>query len=75
MTGKVSNVPPDKKFGFISGGDGQEYFFHESDVVENGFNELATKFRKEGGGKVEVIFESTKTPKGPRAKNVSIFTP
>ncbi len=72
MTGKISNIPADKKFGFISGEDGLEYFFHESDVPEQGFVTLATKFRKMGGGKVGVTFETLRTEKGPRAANVTL---
>lgn len=72
MTGKISNIPMDKRFGFISGGDGLEYFFHESDVSDEGFNALAAKFRKEGGGAIEVTFDGSRTPKGPRATNVAI---
>lgn len=74
MTGKVSNIPIDKKFGFISGEDGLEYFFHESDVSEHGFDMIASKFRKSGGGKIGVTFETLRTDKGPRAANVTLTT-
>lgn len=72
MTGKVSNVPPEKRFGFISGEDGLEYFFHETDVADHSFNVIATKFKKEGGGKVGVTFDTLRTDKGPRAANVTL---
>lgn len=72
MTGKISNIPIDKKFGFISGGDGLEYFFHETDVFDHGFDFLASRFRKEGGGKIVVTFDTLRTDKGPRAANVTI---
>lgn len=72
MTGKVSNIVVLKKFGFISGENGQEYFFHVSDV-DGEWDELVADFDNVGGGKIKVLFEPIKTPKGPRAKNVSII--
>ena len=72
MVGKVSNIIMNKKFGFITGDNGQEYFFHCTDLTVD-WDVLANKFLTEGGGKVKVSFEATKTPKGPRAKVVTIL--
>ena len=72
MTGIVSNMILTKKFGFISGENGQEYFFHMTDVPFD-WNDIVALFSKNGGGKVKVEFEAVKTPKGPRAKNVSLM--
>lgn len=32
MIGKVKTYSTHKKYGFISGDDGKEYFFHESEI-------------------------------------------
>ena len=72
MTGKISNLPIDKSFGFISGEDGLEYFFHESDVADRGMDDLRRTYKSMGGNKVKVTFEASKTSKGPRASNVTI---
>lgn len=72
MSGTVSNLVLTKKFGFITAENGQEYFFHMSDLTGS-WDELASAFGKNGGGKIKVSFEATKTPKGPRAKAVSII--
>jgi cold shock CspA family protein len=72
MVGTVSNIIAAKKFGFISGENGQEYFFHHSEMVSN-WDELLADFNMAGGGKVKVEFEPIRTPKGPRAKNVKVI--
>jgi len=71
MVGVVSNVVSSKKFGFISGENGQEYFFHMTDMMSD-WSTLVLDFYRIGGGKIKVEFEALKTPKGPRAKNVKI---
>jgi cold shock CspA family protein len=58
-----------KGFGFIKAEDGVEYFFHKEDFLGN-FDELV--YQSEMGAKVEVIFNSTPSQKGPRAANVSV---
>lgn len=70
MVGTVSNMIPYKGFGFISGENGQEYFFHYSETKD--WEELVFRFGVEGGSKIQVEFEPTKTPKGPRAKQVTV---
>ena len=52
----------DKGFGFISGSDGSEYFFHQSACVNTPFDNL-----REGQ---TVSFTVGQGPKGPRAENV-----
>jgi CspA family cold shock protein len=49
-------------FGFISGQDGREYFFHRSGV-RGEFHDLAK-------GDPETFEVEEKAPKGPRAKEV-----
>lgn len=72
MTGVVSNLIVNKKYGFISGDNGQEYFFHMLDSPES-WGTIVNQFTEKGGNKVKVYFDAAKTPKGPRAKNVSIL--
>ena len=67
MTGTVSRVIADKGFGFITGEDGQDYFFHRSDLG-GFFDDLAADIGK--GRKIKVQFESVPSPKGARASNV-----
>jgi cold shock CspA family protein len=71
MVGTVSNIISAKKFGFISAENGQEYFFHREDTISN-WDELAADFSHSGAGKIKVSFEPVKTPKGPRAKDVTV---
>jgi len=72
MVGKVSNIVTAKKFGFISSDNGQEYFFHMTDMISD-WDDLVSDFNRIGGNKVKVTFEPNKTVKGPRARNVSVI--
>ena len=63
-TGTIKKVVSERGFGFISGEDGKEYFFHRDGLTSSlNFDRLA------GGEKVE--FEIEQSPKGARAKNVT----
>ena len=63
-TGTIKKVVSDRGFGFISGEDGKEYFFHRGGLVAPlDFDNLA------GGERVTFTIESS--PKGPRAVEVS----
>lgn len=33
MTGKIKRLFSDRPYGFISGDNGEDYFFHESEIV------------------------------------------
>jgi CspA family cold shock protein len=63
MIGTIKRMVKDKGFGFILGPDA-EYFFHRTSVIE------PTKWDtlKEGDS---VQFDIEKSPKGPRAANVT----
>ena len=63
-TGKIKKLVRDRGFGFISDTDGREVFFHQSSLVDVTFDALNEE--------QEVNFEIEKSPKGPRAVNVSI---
>lgn len=63
MKGIVKKFDKDKGFGFITGEDNHDYFFHYSQLMMEGFKTA------EVGQHVE--YEATETPKGLRANNIS----
>lgn len=63
-TGKIKKIVRERGFGFISDADGKEVFFHQSGLIDVSFDAL-----NEGQ---EVSYEVEKSPKGPRAVNVTI---
>ena len=60
--GTIKKIVADRGFGFISGEDGKEYFFHRSAIAN--FDALR------GGERVQ--FEIEPSPKGPRAGRVRL---
>jgi CspA family cold shock protein len=63
-TGTIKKVVSDRGFGFITGEDGKDYFFHRDALTSSlNFDRLT------GGEKVE--FEIEQNPRGARAKNVT----
>ncbi len=64
QTGKIKKLVRDRGFGFISGADGKEVFFHQSGLVDVSFDALNEDDN--------VAFEVQKSDKGPCAVNVSI---
>ncbi len=65
MTGKIKKLIPERAFGFITGEDGKDYFFHRSEAI--GFEDLY-----EGDA---VTFDADSGPraaKGPRALAVVV---
>lgn len=67
MKGTVARLMAEKKFGFIRGQDGRDYFFHHSDL--NGFFDDLVE--DAAIAQVAVTFESVPSEKGPRAGNVT----
>jgi cold shock protein len=65
MTGKITHVTPDKGFGFITGEDGRDYYFHRS-ALEPGepFDHLLQG--------ATVTFDAAHPPKGLRAETVRL---
>jgi CspA family cold shock protein len=64
MSGTIKRLVRDKGFGFITAGDGTEYFFHRSACTQTPFTDL-----REGQ---TVTFEQGEGPKGPRGENVRV---
>lgn len=66
MTGKITRVVVDKRFGFIQGTDKKDYFFHES-----GFDQAhgPVRFSDLQIGET-VSFEPRSTEKGMRAESI-----
>lgn len=63
-TGTIKKVVSDRGFGFITGEDGKDYFFHRDAMdATMDFDQLR------GGEKVEFDIESS--PRGPRAGKVT----
>ena len=62
-TGTIKKLVADRGFGFITGEDGKDYFFHR-DSLQGGLN-----FDRLNGGEA-VEFSVEAGPKGPRANNV-----
>jgi CspA family cold shock protein len=63
--GTIKKIVADRGFGFISGEDGKDYFFHRDALDATVDFERLT-----GGEKVE--FDPQSSPRGPRAINVRL---
>jgi CspA family cold shock protein len=63
VMGTVKKVVPDRGFGFITGEDGQEYFFHRSGLTSSVSFETLTANQR-------VSFEVESSANGPRASQV-----
>ena len=62
-TGRIKKVVADRGFGFITGEDGKDYFFHRNGL------QLSLDFDRLVGGEA-VTFDVESSPKGARARNV-----
>ena len=62
MKGKVKFFNPEKRFGFITGEDGKEYFVHQS-ALKEGVN-----IKDEDA----VTFDVEQGDRGPKAANVAL---
>ncbi len=65
-TGTIARLKHDKGFGFITGPDGQDYFFHRNSVFGvRRFEELVPGD--------PVAFETEPSDRGPRAGRVQVL--
>lgn len=64
ITGKVKKFNKDKGYGFITGTDGKDYFFHYSALNVEGFKTVTI------GADVE--FEAQEGDRGLRASNIDV---
>ena len=62
-TGTIKKIVADRGFGFITGEDGKDYFFHRDGLTES------IDFDRLSGGE-SVTFDIESNPRGPRASNV-----
>jgi CspA family cold shock protein len=62
-TGTMKKIISDRGFGFITGEDGKDYFFHRDGL------DRSLEFDRLVGGE-KVSFEIESSPRGPRAVNV-----
>jgi len=60
--GRIKKIIPERGFGFVRAEDGNEAFFHRTEVTMVDFDSL-----QEGD---EVIFDLVDSPKGPRVHNL-----
>lgn len=60
--GRIKKIIPDRGFGFVRADDGNEIFFHRTELTLVDFDRL------EEGQVVE--FDIVDSPKGPRARNL-----
>ena len=60
--GRIKKIIPDRGFGFVRADDGNEVFFHRTELTLIDFDQL------EEGQVVE--FDIVDSPKGPRARNL-----
>ena len=60
--GRIKKIIPDRGFGFVRADDGNEVFFHRTELTLVDFDQL------EEGQVVE--FDIIDSPKGPRARNL-----
>jgi cold shock CspA family protein len=67
MTGVVKNINGHKLYGFITGEDKKDYFFHRTDFSGHWDDLVADA----SNIKVKVEFNGERNPKGLRARNVS----
>ena len=65
LNGTIRRLVRDRGFGFIKSGDGQDLFFHRSELQGVAFDLL-----KEGDN---VEFEKGEGPKGPKAVNIKLI--
>ena len=66
MKGTIKTYLPEKKYGFIKGDDGKDYFFHESEFRDKSqISNLCDE--------AYVSFEQTATPRGYKAKNCTLI--
>ncbi|MGL5486856.1 MAG: cold-shock protein, partial [Shewanella sp.] len=68
MKGTIRTYLPEKKYGFIKGDDGKDYFFHESEFRDKSH---IGKLCEEAF----IDFEQQATPKGYKAKNCLLINP
>jgi cold shock protein len=63
-TGTIKKIVSDRGFGFITGEDGKDYFFHRDGL------DRSLDFDRLMGGE-SVTFEIETSPKGPRAAKIA----
>ena len=63
--GTIKKIVADRGFGFISGEDGKEYFFHRTGL------DTSVNFDSLAGGE-RVSFEIEPSQKGPRANRIKL---
>ena len=60
--GRIKKIIPERGFGFVRGEDGNEVFFHRTELTTVDFDSL-----EEGEN---VTYDVVDSPKGPRCRNL-----
>ncbi|MGY4106808.1 cold-shock protein [Aeromonas encheleia] len=68
MQGTITSYLPEKRYGFIKGKDGKDYFFHDSSFKNDAQIALLAE-------EAMVTFEQQATPKGYKATHCSLLHP
>lgn len=68
MNGVIKTYLPEKRYGFIKGDDGKDYFFHEADFTDKTHIKRICE-------EAVVKFDQQATAKGYKAKNCSLVNP
>lgn len=68
MNGTIVRLRGDRGFGFITGEDGREHFFHRANF-HGFFDDLVRDFGE--GFRPKVTFDLRTSPKGPHAVDVT----
>jgi len=74
MNGVVKSFLSDKRYGFIRGEDGKDYFFHKEDVDRPTWDNIGLAWSDGDQRAVRVSFNPVKSPKGTRANSISLLT-
>ncbi len=69
--GHIYKYLPARNFGFLRGGDGGNYFFHRSAIVDDELFDRIGNLKL--GEQIPVVFETAQGPKGPLAVGVSLY--
>lgn len=75
MNGTIKSLVRDKGFGFLSGEDGREYFFHRSALIPTSPGSVMRRVFDDlqDGDRVRFVGDVA-DPKGPRASLVEVLT-
>lgn len=69
--GYIYKYNPDRKIGFLRGRDGDDYFFHQSAIIDDILSDMIRNL--ETGKRIRVVFKTAQGSKGPVAVGISLY--